>query len=90
MTLSDWLMNKLGIEFVEIAQNNTTHRLNIDDLFRYIYYDQLTENKKIIGEFGIQASDYFKNSNIMKRSIFEVLMSGYNDEYYKNTLNLRI
>ena len=46
MTLSDWLMNKLGIEFVEIAQNNTTHRLNIDDLFRYIYYDQLTENKK--------------------------------------------
>lgn len=89
MTFSDWIMNKLGIEFVEIEQNNTTHRLNIDDLFRYIYYDQLTENKKIISEFGIQPYDYFKNSNIMKRSIFEVLMSGYNDEYYKKYSELK-
>lgn len=89
MTFSDWVMNKLGIEFVEIEQNNTTHRLNIDDLFRYIYYDQLTENKKIISEFGIQPSDYFKNSNIMKRSIFEVLMSGYSDEYYKKYSELK-
>jgi len=89
MTFSDWIMNKLGIEFVEIEQNNTTHRLNIDDLFRYIYYDQLTENKKIISEFGIKSPDYFKNSNIMKRSIFEVLMSGYNDEYYKKYSELK-
>lgn len=89
MTISDWLMGKLGIEFIEVAQNNTTHRLNIDDLFRYIYHDQLTENKKIISEFGLQSYDYFKNSNIMKRSIFEVLMSGYNEEYYKKYAELK-
>ncbi|ACA41014.1 hypothetical protein J2D69_14795 [Lysinibacillus sphaericus] len=90
MTISDWLMGKLGIEFIEVAQNNTTHRLNIDDLFRYIYHDQLTENKKIISEFGLQSYDYFKNSNIMKRSIFEVLMSGYNEEYYKKYAELKL
>lgn len=89
MTISDWLMEKLGIEFIEVAQNNTTHRLNIDDLFRYIYHDQLTENKKIISEFGLQSNDYFKNSNIMKRSIFEVLMSGYNEDYYKKYAELK-
>lgn len=89
MTFSDWIMKKLNIEYIEIEQNDSVHRLNFDDLFRYIYYDQLTENKKIISDFGVQSSDYFKNSNIMKRSIFEVLMSGYSDKYYEKFFELK-
>lgn len=81
-TFSDWILEKLGIDIIEISQNSNTHKMNFDDLMRYIYYDQVTDNRKIINEFGINPSDFYKNSNIMKRSIFEVLMSGYNEEYY--------
>ncbi|MCE4045160.1 hypothetical protein LXM56_13555 [Lysinibacillus fusiformis] len=88
-TFSDWILSELGIDIIEIAQNNTTHRVNFDDLMRYIYYDQSTENRKIINEFGIKSNDFFKNSNIMKRSIFEILMSGYNERYYKEYYKLK-
>lgn len=81
-TFSDWILEKLGIDIIEITQNSSTHKINFDDLMRYIYYDQITDNRKIISEFGIKATDFYKNSNIMKRSIFEILMSGYNEEYY--------
>lgn len=88
-TFSDWILGELGIDIIEISQNNTTHKVNFDDLMRYVYYDQSTENKKIINEFGIKSNDYFKNSNIMKRSIFEILMSEYNDKYYEEYYKLK-
>jgi DNA repair exonuclease SbcCD ATPase subunit len=81
-TFSDWILEKLGIDIIEVNQNSNTHKVNFDDLLRFVYYDQVTDNRKIINEFGIKSTDFYKNSNIMKRSIFEVLMSGYNEEYY--------
>jgi len=82
-TFSDWMFEKLGIEKIEITQNSSTHRINFEDLMRFIYYDQITDNRQVISEFGIRSSDFFRNSSIMKRSIFELLMSGYNEKYYK-------
>ncbi|PEE73593.1 hypothetical protein COM81_27785 [Priestia megaterium] len=81
-SFSDWIMEKLGIDVIEITQNSSTHKINFEDLTRFVYYDQITDNRKIINEFGIKSSDFYKNSNIMKRSIFELLMSGYFEEYY--------
>ena len=79
---SDWILEKLGIDLAEVTQNSNTHKVNFDDLMRYVYYDQITDNKRIVNEFGIKPNDFYRNSNIMKRSIFEVIMSGYNEEYY--------
>lgn len=88
-SFSDWMLDKLGIDLIEISQNSNTHKLNFEDLTRFIYYDQITDNRKIINEFGIRSSDFYKNSNIMKRSIFELLMSGYLDEYYTTYYRLK-
>ncbi|WP_079529958.1 AAA family ATPase [Halobacillus hunanensis] len=81
-TFSDWILEKLEIDISEITQNSSTHKVNYEDIMRYVYHDQVTDNRKIINEFGIRPSDFYKNSNIMKRSIFEILMSGYNEQYY--------
>lgn len=79
---SDWIFEKLKINLVEITQYNSTYRINFDDLMRYIYYDQITDNNTIISEFGISKDSKYKNNNVMKRSIFELIMSSYFKEYY--------
>lgn len=88
-TFSDWILEKLGIDIIEITQNSSTHKVNFEDLMRYVYYDQVTDNRKIINEFGIKSNDFYRNSNLMKRSIFEVLMSGYNEEFYSMYYELK-
>lgn len=82
ITFSDWIFDKLNINLVEITQYTSTHKINFDDVMRYIYYDQITDNNVIISEFGIDRNDRYKNSNIMKRSIFELIMSSYFKEFY--------
>ena len=89
ITFSDWIFNKLGINIIEINQNSNTHRVNFDDLMRLIYYDQKTENEKIISEFAINTSNFYKNGIIMRRSIFEILISNFFKEYYDTYFNLK-
>lgn len=86
---SDWLFNKVGINLIEINQNSTTHRVNFDDLMRLMYYDQKTENEKIISEFAINTSNFYKNGVVMKRTIFEILISDFFKEYYDTYFNLK-
>lgn len=81
-TFSDWIFEKLNINLVEITQYESAHRINFEDIMRYIYYDQITDNNVIISEFGIDRNDRYKNSNLMKRSIFELIMSSYFKEFY--------
>ena len=54
-----------------------------------MYYDQKTPSGEIIGGFGIKSMDYFKNSSIMKRSIFEILISDYFKEYYNTYYEIK-
>lgn len=86
---SDWIFNKVGINLVEINQNSSTHRVNFDDLMRLMYYDQKTENEKIMSEFAINTSNFYKNGIVMKRTIFEILISDFFKEYYDTYFNLK-
>lgn len=81
-TFSDWMFERLNINLAEITQYESTHRINFEDIMRYIYYDQITDNNIIISEFGIDRNDRYRNSNLMKRSIFELIMSSYFKEFY--------
>lgn len=76
-TFSDWLLNKLNIDILEISQYSSSHKINFDDLFRLMYYDQKTPSSETISYFGIDYHNFFKNSNILKRNIFEILISNY-------------
>lgn len=89
ITFSDWMFEKLNINLVEITQYDSTHRINFEDVMRYIYYDQITDNNIIISEFGIDRNDRYKNSNLMKRSIFELIMSSYFEEFYRTYYNIK-
>lgn len=86
---SDWLLNNIGINLIEINQNSTTHRVNFDDLMRLMYYDQKTENEKIISEFAINTSNFYKNGIVMRRTIFEILISEFFKEYYDTYFYLK-
>ncbi|MDT9335067.1 hypothetical protein P3F01_01620 [Clostridium perfringens] len=88
-TFSDWILEKLNIGITEVSQFSTNHKINFDDLFRLMYYDQKTPSGEIIGGFGIKSTDYFKNSSIMKRSIFEILISDYFKEYYNTYYEIK-
>ncbi|MDO5291603.1 MAG: AAA family ATPase [bacterium] len=81
-TFSDWICNKLNIDIVQMEQYNQRHYLNFEDLMRYVYYEQ-GNNRTIIGEFGISSKNYVRNSELMKRAIFEVLMMSFMPEYYQ-------
>ena len=89
IVFSDWVFNKVGINLIEINQNSTTHRVNFDDLMRLMYYDQKTENEKIMSEFAINTSNFYKNGVVMKRTIFETLISDFFKEYYDTYFNLK-
>lgn len=89
ITFSDWIFEKLNINLVEITQYDSTHRINFNDVMRYIYYDQITDNNIIISEFGIDRNDRYKNSNLMRRSIFELIMSSYFEEFYRTYYNIK-
>lgn len=81
-TFSDWMLDKLNINLTEITQYESTHKINFEDIMRYVYYDQITDNNIIISEFGLDRNDRYRNSNLMKRSIFELIMSSYFKELY--------
>lgn len=82
-TFSDWILEKLNIDIVEINQYSSFHKINFDDIFRLMYYDQKTPNSEIISYFGIDYNNFFKTSSILKRSIFEILISNYFKDYYE-------
>lgn len=86
---SDWMFEKLRINKVEVTQYESTYRINFDDLMRYMYYDQITDNNVIISEFGIDRNSKYKNNNVMKRSIFELIMSSYFKEFYDTYYHIK-
>lgn len=86
---SDWVLEQLNIDIVEINQFSTSHKVNFDDLFRLMYYDQKTPNSEIISYFGIDYNNFFKTSSILKRSIFEILISNYFKEYYETYYEIK-
>ncbi|MGL4862168.1 MAG: hypothetical protein ACRC4T_03470 [Cetobacterium sp.] len=81
-TFSDWILKELQIDTIEISQFNDSHKINFDDLMRLVYYDQITEPNKIYQEAFMTNTNFYNNSSVMKRSIFETLLGTYNKEYY--------
>lgn len=89
LIFSDWILEQLNIDIVEINQFSTSHKVNFDDLFRLMYYDQKTPNSEIISYFGIDYNNFFKTSSILKRSIFEILISNYFKDYYETYYEIK-
>jgi len=78
---SDWLLDKLSITKHELSLGTIKWRLNINDLFRLIIYDQDTPSKKIFKE--PTNLNFVTDSLIIRKTIFEVLLGISSDEYFR-------
>jgi DNA repair exonuclease SbcCD ATPase subunit len=78
---SDWLLNKLGIPVVEFYQGVAKSKLNFEDLFRLIYYDQKTNPEKIYKD-ARNDRNFISDSEFMRKVIFQILMGYEFSEYY--------
>ncbi|MBT2760458.1 AAA family ATPase [Paenibacillus sp. ISL-20] len=87
-TYSDWLLQKLGIEVVDVWQGTSHFKVNFTDLFRLIHYDQGTEPKKIYKEHRTDGNFISDSANIRK-VIFELLVGHRFADFYAMLGQLR-
>jgi len=77
---SDWLLERISIEAVELALGATSWKLNIRDLMRLQYHDQAPNPMQIYKE--PESSGFIEDSKTMRKAIFEVLLGKSFHEYY--------
>ncbi|MCB2353928.1 AAA family ATPase [Clostridium estertheticum] len=78
---SDWLLEKLDIEPVEVYNNRFNGVINFDELFRLIHYEQKSNQSKIYKEAKMDGN-YISDSVIRRKAIFEILMGEKLINYY--------
>ena len=78
---SDWILEKLGIDPVELSMGAINWKINIKDIFRLIYHDQAPNPIDVYKSHEV--STFVSDSKIMRRAIFEVLIGKAFHDYYK-------
>lgn len=86
-TFSDWFLEKLDIKVVDIYQGSEYHKVNLYDLMRLLYYDQNTATDKIYKRPDNE--NFFTDSLIVRKAIFEILMGNSFEEYYSSMADYR-
>jgi hypothetical protein len=85
---SDWILNKIGIEPVELTMGVSRWQLNIKDLFRLLYHDQAPNPMDVYK--ASDTSGFITDSKVMRKAIFEVLLGKSFHEYYRIYGDLRL
>lgn len=86
---SDWLLEKLNIEPVEIYNNTFSGIINFEELFRLIHYEQKSNLSKIYKEAKVDGN-YVSDSLVRRKAIFEILMGEKLINYYSSLNNYKI
>lgn len=86
---SDWLLERLGIEPVEIYQGTKSGKIGFEDLFRLIHYEQKSNPNKIYKEHR-KDSNFVADSIIMRKSIFEILTGYKFGDYYSKIGDVKV
>lgn len=86
---SDWLLEKLNIEPVEVYNNRFNGIISFEELFRLIHYEQKSNQSKIYKEAKVDGN-YISDSIIRRKAIFEILMGEKLINYYLSLNNYKI
>lgn len=87
-TFSDWVLDKLDIEVIEVYQSNNYHwKINITDLFRLIYYDQNPDPSDIYK--APERDNFLSDSKFFRKVIFQVLMGKSFTQYYSKYAQMK-
>ena len=84
---SDWILEKLNIGVIEILQGSITHKINFRDLMRLIYHDQELDPREIYKK--PDALNYVTDSELLRKSIFELLVGKKFSKLYDDYSKLR-
>ncbi|WP_069130765.1 AAA family ATPase [Rhodohalobacter halophilus] len=79
---SDWFLEKLGIESVEVFQGSKNWRINLLELFRLIYHDQDPNPRDIFKKPDIE--NFITDSLEVRKIIFQLLIGKSYSKYYKS------
>lgn len=79
---SDWFLEKLEIDVIEIFQGHRDWQLNILDLLRLIYHNQELDPKKVYK--SPEASNFVTDSILIRKVIFQVLVGKNYLKYYQS------
>ncbi len=80
MIFSDWFLDKLGIEVVELYQGGSTFKINVKDLFRLVYHNQEADPGKIYK--SPDRENYITDSEVLRKTIFQILTGKTFNDYY--------
>ena len=80
-TFSDWILERLGIDVVEIFQGDRRFKINITDLFRLIYHDQNPDPRKVYK--APDQDNFISDSEEVRQAIFRLLLGKTYSKYYK-------
>jgi DNA repair exonuclease SbcCD ATPase subunit len=85
-TFSDWILNKLDIDVVEVYQGGISYKIDFENLMRLIYHDQ--------GASGIykslhQNTHYITDSIELRKAIFRLLMGKTYKKLYSSISELK-
>ncbi|MGD0591487.1 MAG: AAA family ATPase [Bacteroidota bacterium] len=77
---SDWFLEKLGIQTIELNMGSLKWKLNLTDIFRLLYHDQAPNPMDIYKTPDREG--FVTDSTVMRKAIFEVLLGKSFNEYY--------
>lgn len=77
---SDWMLEKLGINIIEVYQGINNFKINLRDLFRLIFHNQEGNPKKIYKPSD--SDNPIADSELLRKIIFELLLGKTYSDYY--------
>ncbi len=86
-TFSDWILENLEIDVVELYQGAENYKINFKDIFRLIYHDQAADPSKIYKSPDVD--NYITESEALRKVIFQLLLGKTFSEYYKTLSKLK-
>lgn len=78
---SDWLLENLGIEPIEVFQGAFNSKINFRDLMRLIYHNQELNPKKVYKPADVD-NNFVSDSELVRKIIFELLVGKTFSSYY--------
>lgn len=86
---SDWMLEKLNINIVEIFQSNQKFKINLNDILRLIYHDQAPDPSKIYKTPDDDNNNSFADSIEIRKVIFQLLLGKQYNDYYDSNSKLK-
>ncbi|MUK65673.1 AAA family ATPase [Aliivibrio fischeri] len=78
---SDWILEELKINVIELFQGYQSFKINFTDLLRLIYHDQQLDPESIYKRID-KKNNFYADSEMLRKAIFELLIGNIYSSLY--------